>query len=105
MRRTAPEVGTVELLLPQGRVVVVALDMDILGVVLVGLLALEHNPLEGVGRGLQTAGTVHEREGEVDIESLLAVWNGMMESWLLTLEQWHQLHHLASSSCTIRYTR
>ena len=44
------EVGTVEFLPLQGRVGVVFLDMGTPGVVVLGLLGEEHNPLEGVDR-------------------------------------------------------
>ena len=67
------EVGIVVHILLQGRGVAILMDMDTLEVVLVGLLGLEHNPLEGVGRGFQP----------VDMENadpLLAVWSAMPKS-------------------------
>ena len=48
----ALEAGTAELFLFQGRVGEVLMDMGMLGAEKMGQLELEHNPLEGVGRGL-----------------------------------------------------
>lgn len=50
MDTTDLEAGTVGLLPLQGRGVVNQVDMDTLGEVLEGLLALEHNPLEAADR-------------------------------------------------------
>ena len=57
-------VGTVERFLLQGRVVVLLMDMDTLGVVPLGLLGLEHNPLEEVRKGLLSVDKVSEGEGD-----------------------------------------
>ena len=67
------EVGIVVHILLQGRGVVILMDMDTLEVVLVGLLGLEHNPLEGVGRGFQP----FDKE---NADPLLAVWSAMPKS-------------------------
>ena len=103
------EVGTVELFPLQGRVVVVAMDMDTLGVVGMRLMGQEQNPQEGVGKELlvgKVAGQLAEKvagvaEGEVDDESLLVVRYGTLKLWLLsTLEFWHPLHDVVCSCCT-----
>lgn len=65
------EVGTGELLLFQGRVVVTQVDMGTLGAVLEGLLGLEHNPLVAVSRCFLLGHGLPESEGEV-------VWHGML---------------------------
>ena len=71
-------VGTVELLLLQGRVVVILMDMDMLGVDLLGLLGLEHNQQEGVGGGLMPV-EVSGGMAEGDFQPLLVVWHGVVK--------------------------
>lgn len=52
-----PEVGTVGQFLLQGRVVVILMDMDTKNMmILLGLLSLEYNPVEWVGRGILPVG-------------------------------------------------
>ena len=93
-------VGTVELLLLQGRVEVILMDVGTLGVVLLGSLGLEHNPLEGVGGCLTLARWVQVPEGRRvgNVEPLLAGWYEMLNSWLLSLECQDRHHCLVSSS-------
>ena len=73
-------VGTVVLLLLQGRVVGILMDMGTLGVVLLGSLELEHNPLEGVGGCLTLAEKMPDGSGEGNVELHLAVRGEMLKS-------------------------
>ena len=66
--------GTVEPPLFQGRAVVILTDMGTVGVVLLGSLGVEHNPLEGVGGGLASDGKTPDGRGEGNAELLLALW-------------------------------
>ena len=89
-------VGTVEHFLLQGRVVVLLKDMDTLAVVRLGLLRLEHSPLEEARKGLLPVDKVPEGEG--DVQYLLTERDGMLKWSLSTTEFFHPLLCLEFSS-------